>query len=390
MLRIKRFTLAAIAAAMCAVLVPATAFAATWSSSDKWASWSNGGYTVSNDVWGSGAGPESIWANSYSNWGVWSQQPDTGGIKSYPHSAKNVGVQLSSLSSVSSSFNVSVPTSGVSFESAYDIWAGNNAYEIMLWMNYYGAVGPISYNYGSNGAIPVFTNVSLGGHTWNIYRGNNGGNDVFSFVRTSDTNSGTVNILSILNWINSQGWYNNPVLNQVQFGFEISRSPSGNNFNCNSYSVSYSTGSNGGSGGGGGSTGGGSYVRFQNHATGLFIDGMGRTSNGSTAGQYSSGSSENQQWQVVQNGSYVELKNRATGLFLDGMGRTSNGSAVGQYSSSGSNNQQWSEISSGGYVRFQNRATGLFIDGMGATANGSDLDQWASSSSSNQQWQVVS
>lgn len=388
MLRIKRFTLAAIAAAMCAILVPATAFAATWSSSDKYASWSNGGYTVYNNVWGSGAGPQSIWANSYSNWGVWSQQPDTGGIKSYPNSSKNIGVQLSSLSSVSSNFNVSVPTSGVSFESTYDIWAGNNAYEIMLWMNEYGAVGPISYNYGSNGAIPVYTNVSLGGHTWNIYRGNNGSNDVFSFVRTSDTNSGTVNILAILNWINGQGWYNNPVLNEVQFGFEISRSPSGNNFNCNSYSVSYSTGTN--SGGGGGSTGGGSYVRFKNHATGLYIDGMGRTSNGSNAGQYSSSSSENQQWQIVPDGSYVRIENRATGLYLDGEGRTSNGSAVGQWSDSNSNNQQWLETTSGGYVRFQNRGTGLYIDGMGATSNGSDLDQWSNSSSSNQQWQIVS
>jgi hypothetical protein len=28
----------------------------------------NGGYTVRNDVWGSGAGPQTIWANSYSNW----------------------------------------------------------------------------------------------------------------------------------------------------------------------------------------------------------------------------------------------------------------------------------------------------------------------------------
>src|SRR3954452_5188793 len=83
-----------------------TAQAATWSSSDKWATWSNGGYTIRNDVWGSGAGPQTIWANSYSNWGVWADHPNTGGIKSYPHSARNVGRNLSSLHSVSSSFNV--------------------------------------------------------------------------------------------------------------------------------------------------------------------------------------------------------------------------------------------------------------------------------------------
>ena len=46
-----------------AILLQPAGFAAAWSSSDKWATWSNGGYTIRNDVWGSGAGPQSIWAN---------------------------------------------------------------------------------------------------------------------------------------------------------------------------------------------------------------------------------------------------------------------------------------------------------------------------------------
>lgn len=37
----------------------------------------------------------------------------------------------------------------------------------------------------------------------------------------------------------------------------------------------------------------------------------------------------------------VRIENAATGLYLDGMGRTSSGSTVGQYSNSGSTNQQW-------------------------------------------------
>lgn len=59
--------------------------AAVWSSSAQYGSWSSNGYTIANDVWGSGAGPETIWANSSSNWGVWSQQPATNGVKAYPH-----------------------------------------------------------------------------------------------------------------------------------------------------------------------------------------------------------------------------------------------------------------------------------------------------------------
>ncbi|WP_310551952.1 GH12 family glycosyl hydrolase domain-containing protein [Paenibacillus glufosinatiresistens] len=218
------------------------AFAATWSSSDQYGNWANGGYTVYNNVWGSGAGAQSIWANSYSNWGVWAQHPSTGGIKSYPNSTREINLKLSALKSVTSSFNVSVPTSGAAYESAYDIWAGtNNAYEIMLWMNYYGGVKPIAENWSAAGdPVAAYTNVSVGGHTWNVYKGSNGSNAVYSFVRTSNTNSGTVDVLAIMNWIKGKGWFSDVTLNRVQFGYEITSSPAGLNFTTNSYSVSYS------------------------------------------------------------------------------------------------------------------------------------------------------
>jgi hypothetical protein len=40
-------------------------------------------------------------------------------------------------------------------------------------------------------------------------------------------------------------------------------------------------------------------------------------------------------------GSYTKFKNRATGLYLDGMGWTANGSDLGQWGNSSSSNQQW-------------------------------------------------
>jgi alpha-L-fucosidase 2 len=132
----------------------------------------------------------------------------------------------------------------------------------------------------------------------------------------------------------------------------------------------------------------GSYVRFRNAATGLYIDGMGSTSNGSNACQWGDSSSNNQQWTLISSGGYVIIQNRATGLYLDGMGRTSNGSVCGQWSSSGSANQQWTEEAAGSYVRFKNRATGLYLDGMGSTGNGSNLCQWSNSGSTNQQWEI--
>jgi hypothetical protein len=225
-----RFLLVSATAVALTATLSGIAHAAVWSSSDKWATWSNGGYTIRNDVWGSGAGPQTIWANSYSNFGVWANHPNTGGVKSYPHSAKNVGKRLSALSRVTSNFNVSRPGSGA-YETAYDIWANNNAYETMLWMNKQGAVGPL----GSKQ-----TTVSVGGHTWDVYKGSNGSNAVFSFVRTSNTNSGSVDVLAVLNWIKARGWFGDVTLGEVQFGFEITSSSGGLNFTTNTYSVSNS------------------------------------------------------------------------------------------------------------------------------------------------------
>ena len=231
-LRSRRMVLGLFASAAAAVgLAAAPAHAATWSSSDQWGTWSNGGYTLYNDIWGSGAGPQTIWANSYSNWGVWANHPNTGGIKSYPNASRYIGKQLSALSSVKSSFNVSVPSSGA-YETTYDIWDSNNADEIMLWMSKTGPVGPLGTSQGT---------ASVGGSTWTVYKGSNGANAVFSFVRTSNTSASTVDILAVMNWIrNTKHWIGDVTLGNVQFGYEITSSSGGLNFNTNSFSVSSS------------------------------------------------------------------------------------------------------------------------------------------------------
>ena len=219
------------AAAATLALTAGPASAAVWYSSDKWASWSSNGYTLYNDVWGSGAGPQTIWANSASNWGVWSDQPNTGGIKSYPNDTKWVGQPINSLNSVTSGYSVSIPSSGA-FETAYDIWDSGNANEIMLWLNKTGPIGPI----GS-----YVTNVSVGGYNWNVYKGWNGSNNVYSFLNTGYSTSGTVNILDVMKWLEySEHWIGNVTLGNVQFGWEITSSSGGMNFGVNNYWVSSS------------------------------------------------------------------------------------------------------------------------------------------------------
>ncbi|TDD10434.1 hypothetical protein E1292_08005 [Nonomuraea deserti] len=204
--------------------------AAVWSSSDQWGTWTNGGYTLYNNIWGSGAGPQTIWANSYGDWGVWANHPNTGGVKSYPNATKNVNRRLSALRSVTSSFNVTVPSAGA-YASAYDIWCDGHTYEIMLWMNKYGPVGPLgSWQAGA----------SVGGHSWDVYRGSNGSNEVFSFIRRGNATSGTVDIKAVLDWIRARNWFGDVTVGDVQFGYEITSSSGGMDFRTNGFSVSAS------------------------------------------------------------------------------------------------------------------------------------------------------
>ena len=134
---------------------------------------------------------------------------------------------------------------------------------------------------------------------------------------------------------------------------------------------------------------GDTYVQIRNAATGLYLDGMGRTADGAAPAQYADTDSTNQQWVIENRGGYVRIKNRATGLYLDGMGRTANGAAVAQYTDNASTNQEWSVVTDANNVRIRNRATGLNLDGMGRTSTGADVAQYSDSNSANQRWKIV-
>ncbi|MEU3932067.1 hypothetical protein AB0E85_08465 [Streptomyces sp. NPDC029044] len=212
-------------------LASAPASAAVWNSCDQWGNTNLNGYTLYNNIWGSGAGSQCIWANSGTNWGVWANHPNTGGIKSYPNQTKAINKSITSLGSLSSSYNVSVPSSGA-YNTSYDIWDTDHDYEIMLWVNKTGPVGPLGSSQGT---------VSLGGHSWNVFKGTNGANEVFSFIRTSNSSSGTVNILPILKWIkDTKKWMGNETIGDVQFGYEVTSSSGGLNFTTNNLTVSSS------------------------------------------------------------------------------------------------------------------------------------------------------
>lgn len=225
-----------VSAIVCCLLLPILARAAVWSSTDKWATWSNGGYTIENDVWGANPGPQSIWANSYSNWGVWANHTGSG-IKSYPNVDKIINKRVTSINTLTSSFNATT-ASGSTYDLAYDIWLNNNQYEVMIWFNW-ANTKPIAASYDATGkAIPTLTNQTIGGKAYDVYVRWNGSNAVFSFLARTHTNATTVDIKSVLLWINNKGWYSNPTLYKVQFGWELITTPSGGgNYQVNSYSV---------------------------------------------------------------------------------------------------------------------------------------------------------
>jgi len=238
-LRTTRRTLALLALAT----LPVLSSAATWQTSERWGNVTNGGYTLYNNIWGTGYGPQTLWVNSYSNWGVWANHPAGGGIKSYPNATRQIGKRLSSIKTLTAKLNVSTPSGGA-WSSTFDIWDNAHKHEIMLWLNYTGTaagggnVKPIASQYDSAGnAVPVYKNVNVGGATWNVFKGSNGANQVYSFLRTSKSNNTTVDVKAILNWIRARGWIGDITVGEVQYGFEITSSPGGLNFNVNSYSV---------------------------------------------------------------------------------------------------------------------------------------------------------
>lgn len=183
--------------------------ASTWSSSGQWASYSfSTGYTIYNDVWGSGAGAQTLYVDTTSgsapHFWVYSQQPNTGGIKSYPNASKTINKAINSISSLTGSFSTSGGTG--QYDWAFDCWVPN---EVMVWTKWTSGVGPWGSLYQSN--------VSIGGVTYNVYKP--GG--PWSFLRTSQTSSGSANLAAIFKWLVSGGHLGNGTVGQCQYGVEI-------------------------------------------------------------------------------------------------------------------------------------------------------------------------
>lgn len=217
--------------------LPLAGRAHTFEADGKWSSWTDGKYSVSNDVWGDHPGPETIWADSGGTWGVVTTQSGDG-IKSYPHSDYgNLGIPVNSLGKLVTSFRVTNPA-GCSYDQAYDVWLNGSQYEVMIW-NRWEHTNPIAKSYNWDGSPnATYRDVTLSGVTYDVFTGTGGSGACMSFLRKTQVDSGTIDLAAILRWIATTKWYDNPRLTSIQNGWEIiSTGGVRKEFRMESYSV---------------------------------------------------------------------------------------------------------------------------------------------------------
>jgi hypothetical protein len=182
---------------------------------------------VANNMWGCGSvqpgqsgaycGIQTVTSYAPGDWSVTSdQKAGNTGVLTYPDVGQvftlssDTDPPISAFSSVTSSFAENMnATSGTDAEAAYDIWLddGTGPNEIMIWVDNHGQT-PAGDDKGS---------VDIGGTTYELWNADG----TVSFVMSNEQ-SGTVNILAVLNWLQSNGYVASTAdLGQVDFGWEI-------------------------------------------------------------------------------------------------------------------------------------------------------------------------
>jgi len=216
-----------------------------------------GRYVVQNNRWGTSA-TQCIAVND-SGFRITQADgsvPTNGGPKSYPSvfngchytncsPGTKLPAQLRSISSAPTSISYNYVNDAI-YDAAYDIWLdptprtdGVNRTEIMVWLNRVGSVQPVGSQVGT---------ATVAGRQWQVWSGNNGTNDVLSFVAPSALTSWNFDVMDFAQQAVSRGlaqssWY----LTSIQAGFEPWQNGTG--LAVTSFSSTVNTGSSGDPGG---------------------------------------------------------------------------------------------------------------------------------------------
>ena len=114
------------------------------------------------------------------------------------------------------------------WNAAYDLWLDNFGTEVMIWNNW---TMNWQYWYGVNHGEMV----TINGVTYAAYPNGSG----LWFVRQSVTDRGTVDLAAVLKWAVSRGWLKSTqVVNQIEYGFEVSYTGRPTKFSLNDYALS--------------------------------------------------------------------------------------------------------------------------------------------------------
>ncbi|KAI5357885.1 Putative glycoside hydrolase family 12, glycoside hydrolase family 11/12 [Septoria linicola] len=173
---------------------------------EQWGSVVTGDYTVYNNLWNQAAASsgeqcfsvDSLSGNTIAWSSTWSWTGGQGQVKSYPNAVYNPSTespkQLSAISSMQSSWDWSYEGTGLVADVAYDLFTsstpdGDEEFEIMVWLAAIGGAGPISSTYSADGSATSIGSATIGGVTFDLYKGPNGQMTVYSFVAPTEVKS---------------------------------------------------------------------------------------------------------------------------------------------------------------------------------------------------------
>ena len=235
-----------------------TVQAATGIICDQYGSTTQGNYIVMNNRWGTTA---TQCINVTTNGFQITQQDGVGNLGGAPVSypaiyigchysscspSTNLPIQVSAISTANTSVTLTYPSGTHTYDAAYDIWlnvdtnvSGVQDSEIMIWLNRVGSIQPIGSYSG--------TTVTIASRSWQVWTGNNGGNNVVSYLNTgagitsftADLKLFITDSFTRMSGFGNSSWY----LTSAQMGFE----PwiNGVGLAVNSFSATVATGGGG-------------------------------------------------------------------------------------------------------------------------------------------------
>ncbi|KAI6885652.1 hypothetical protein KC360_g3291 [Hortaea werneckii] len=178
-----------------------------------------GNYIVYNDLWGqdNGSGSQCVTVTGVTDdsleWSTtWSWSDNKNDVKSYSNAVVDTkSVQLSSISSMQSSWDWKYTGDSLTADVAYDMFTSSSAdgseeFEVMVWLANLNA-GPISSSYSASGDAETIATPNVAGYDWSLYKGSNGAQTVYSFLPSDSINSFSGDVYEFFTYlIKNQGF----------------------------------------------------------------------------------------------------------------------------------------------------------------------------------------